>query len=67
MATPPTKNQFDTFVSVIREMLVKGDPVELPGVGVLEVRHSPSEIEDQPNGHTIIHPPRDFVHFEPES
>lgn len=67
MAMDPTKAQLLAFVRVLRETLVRGEAVSLPDLGTLDVRHSPSEIEDQENGHTIIHPPRDFVHFEPKS
>ena len=67
MAEGPTDRQKQAFVDVLRDMLVKGESVAIPRLGTFDVRHSPSEIEDQEDGHTIIHPPRDFVHFEPKS
>jgi len=67
MGDLPSKDHLRAFATVIRDMLVKGESATIDNLGTFDVRHSPSEIEDQDNGHTIIHPPRDFVHFEPES
>jgi myo-inositol catabolism protein IolC len=56
----------EALATVARRMLVLGEPVDLPTVGTLEVRHERSTIEERDDGETILHPPKDHVVFTPD-
>jgi nucleoid DNA-binding protein len=51
---------------VVREALVRGETIEVPGLGRFHVHHQPSQIEEQADGQVLMIPPRDEVAFVPE-
>jgi nucleoid DNA-binding protein len=53
------------LATVVRRRLVRGDAVELPGVGTLDVRHERSTTIERESGETMLHPPSDHVVFTP--
>ena len=53
------------FSESVREQLMTGEPVVVPGLGAFDVRHKPSEIVVDPNGRRVMIPPRDYVDFRP--
>lgn len=53
------------LAAVTRRRLVRGDAVELPGIGTLEVRHERSTVIERENGETMLQPPNDHVVFTP--
>ena len=55
------------LASVARRALVRGEAVDLPGLGRLEVRHERSTIDERPDGETILQPPKDYVVFSPDA
>jgi nucleoid DNA-binding protein len=68
MDSTPSSNEVATaLATVARRLLVRGKPVDLPELGRLEVRHQRSTIDEQPDGETILQPPRDHVVFIPST
>lgn len=55
----------EALATVIRRRLVDGDPVELPGLGTLEVRHERSAVVEREDGEMALQPPNDHVVFTP--
>ena len=57
----------EALAAVARRMLVRGETVELPEVGTLDVRHERSTLEVRDDsGETILQPPKDHVVFTPD-
>lgn len=54
------------LAAVVRRRLVEGDPVELPGIGTLEVRHERSTVVEREDGEMALQPPNDHVAFTPD-
>lgn len=52
---------------LVREALVRGETVELPGLGTFRVEHQPSRTDQLPDGSIALRPPSDNVVFVPES
>ncbi|MDX1741383.1 MAG: HU family DNA-binding protein [Rhodothermales bacterium] len=56
----------DVLAAVVRDRLIEGHRVTLPGLGVLSVRHVPSKVIADDDGENFMIPPRDVVDFDPE-
>ena len=52
------------LVALIRDSLIEGGRVDIPGLGTFAVRHIPSRVETDVDGKEVMIPPRDEVHFE---
>lgn len=61
----PSDEVATALAAVVRRNLVRGESVDLPELGRLEVRHERSIIEEHPDGESIIQPPKDHVVFIP--
>ncbi len=66
METPTRQDVAAALAKVARRRLVRGEPVPLPGVGTIEVRHARSAVEERAPGETILQPPKDLVIFTPD-
>ncbi len=55
------------LATVVRRSLLRGEPVELPQLGRLEVRHERSTLNERPAGETVLQPPKDHVVFTPNA
>ncbi len=55
------------LATVARRSLVRGETVNLPKLGRLEVRHQRSTMEERPDGKTVLRPPKDHVVFIPST
>jgi nucleoid DNA-binding protein len=64
--TDEREQLLDSLSAVVRDRLIEGHRIALPGVGVLSVRHVPSKIKSGDEGEDYMLPPRDVVDFEPE-
>lgn len=53
------------LAKIVRRMLVRGESVDLPGLGTLDVRHERSTIEERADGEILLRPPKDHVVFTP--
>lgn len=65
MDTLSQQNVADALAKIVRRKLVRGETVELPDVGTLEVRHERSTVEERATGETVLQPPKDHVVFTP--
>lgn len=65
METPSREDVATALAKVVRRQLVRGESVELPELGTLDVRHERSAVEEQDDGETILQPPKDHVIFTP--
>jgi len=54
----------DALVAVIRDLLIEGHRVVVPGLGTFSVRHVPSKVAPGDDGPDVMLPPRDVVDFE---
>lgn len=67
MPAPPLAPETLAIVAgAIRDALTHEEPVVLPGLGQLTVRHEPSRVVVQ-NGQRALLPPQDLVSFEPDA
>ncbi|MCK6601481.1 MAG: HU family DNA-binding protein [Bacteroidetes bacterium] len=56
------------FYTAIKESLLSGEDVQLPGLGTLRVQHLASLKEVDPSsGRVSLYPPKDSLEFIPES
>lgn len=67
METLSREDVVAALARVVRRKLVRGEPVPLPGVGTLDVRHERSAVEERAPGETILQPPKDHVTFTPDA
>jgi len=64
--TPPARPPIESvLVEVIAEKLISGQALSIEGVGVLRVQHETSRIVHDPDGRTIVEPPRRSLRFDP--
>lgn len=54
------------LVDHLREVLVDGEDVFVPGLGTFHVHHEMSRVREHPDGRIEMQPPRDVVAFAPE-
>ncbi|NNE34132.1 MAG: hypothetical protein HKN13_02780, partial [Rhodothermales bacterium] len=54
------------IAAILRDALIEGHHMAIPGLGTLRVTHEPSRVEVRPDGSEEMIPPRDVVTFEPE-
>ena len=66
--TPPVPRAqlLEALGHVLREALVRGETVRVPGLGTFRVEHQPSRADESGDG-VVMRPPRDAVIFVPES
>ncbi len=55
------------LAAVVRDRLIEGERVLLPGFGTFSVQHIPSKIATGDEGQDVMLPPRDVVDFKPWS
>lgn len=67
MTTITSDQLKEILADVVREALMHGENVSLPGLGTLSVEHKPSEKVEDEDGQIIMRPPRDEVIFHPET
>lgn len=65
MEPAPLDTLLHAFAEVARDRLMRREPVELPGVGTLRVRHEPSRVREDADGTRMLLPPHDVIVFEP--
>lgn len=54
------------IAAILRDALIEGHHMAVPGLGTFRVKHEPSRVEARPDGSEEMIPPRDVVTFEPE-
>lgn len=63
-----TSDQIAAVLSeIVRERLMEGEVVQVPGLGHFRVEHRPSEVEERPDGQVVMQPPRDVIQFSPSA
>lgn len=67
METPPPDVLLRTFGDAVRARLMDRDPVDIAGIGILQVRHETSRLAVRQDGTRQLLPPRDTVSFEPHA
>lgn len=55
------------IAAIVRDALIEGHHMAVPGLGTFRVKHEPSRVETRANGSEEMIPPRDVVTFEPEN
>ncbi|QXD15362.1 HU family DNA-binding protein [Rhodocaloribacter litoris] len=65
MPETPMEPVARALADILREALVRGESVHVPGLGTFEVRHQPSQVMEE-GGLSVVLPPRDVVVFKPE-
>jgi DNA-binding protein HU-beta len=65
MGSPSADDVIKAFVRVVRDELVDGESLHVPGLGTFYVEHQSSEMRDDEEGSGML-PPRDVVRFDPE-
>jgi DNA-binding protein HU-beta len=66
MATPSAQEVVETMSRLIRERLLDGKTVHVPGLGTFSVEHRRSRLDPDTEDGAVMRPPKDEVHFEPE-
>ncbi len=63
--TPSTvQDRFrSAFAAAIRERLTRGEPVQLPGLGELRIKHHLSSVKTEKDGSVVVHPPANHIEF----
>ncbi len=64
--SPINEDVAAAVTAAVRDALMEGLPVEVPGLGTFRVRHRPSRVDTRPDGTEEMLPPRDVVEFEAE-
>lgn len=67
MPPPSIEQTAQAMVDVLQDALAHGETVAWPRLGTFRVEHRSSQIEEQPSGEVVMHPPRDVVVFEPDT
>jgi nucleoid DNA-binding protein len=52
------------LAAIVRDRLIEGHQVGVPGLGTFSVRHVPSKVVTADDGESMMFPPRDEVEFE---
>ena len=66
MAAPSADDVIQAFVAIVRDELVSGESLHVPGLGTFSVEHRASEMKEMDDGPNRMLPPRDVVRFEPD-
>ena len=66
MDSTPKTQVIETLVELLRETLIRGNTVEVPGLGLFRVEHQLSQIDEQADGDVRMIPPRDVIAFVPD-
>jgi DNA-binding protein HU-beta len=66
MGSPTADDVIQAFVQIVRDELVAGESLHVPGLGTFAVEHRPSETIDPDDGPVRMRPPRDVVTFQPD-
>ncbi len=66
MPHTPTDQLNEALGQIIREALVRREPVDVPGLGTFRVDRRSSEMIEGENGDLVMRPPRDEVVFIPD-
>ncbi len=60
-----SRDQFvSALVAEIRDALIEGHRIQVPGLGVFSVRHIASKMQSSAGGSEVMLPPRDVIEFE---
>lgn len=54
------------IAAIVRDALIEGRQMAVPGLGTFRVTHEPSRVSERPDGSDEMIPPRDVVTFEQE-
>ena len=57
----------NALVAAVRDALIEGHRIEVPGLGTFGVRHVPSKVERADDDSSVMVPPRDVVEFNATS
>lgn len=66
MTAPPDDIE-QALAQAVKQRLIRGESVTVPGLGTFDVEYQPSQVEDQADGSTAIIPPQNTVVFTPEA
>lgn len=66
MPDPASSPITRALVDHVRDALVDGESVHVPGLGTFHRHHEMSRVREQPDGRIEMQPPRDVVAFAPE-
>ena len=65
MANLDSEHLAESIGLIIREALIEGKDVDVPGLGLFRINRRPSEMEEDEDGQIVMRPPRDEVEFVP--
>jgi nucleoid DNA-binding protein len=57
----------NALVAAVRDALIEGHRIDVPGLGTFDVRHVPSKVERADDDSSVMIPPRDVVEFKATS
>ena len=66
MQTLPKDQVASVTAELVKEALIQGEAIAIPGLGTFSVEHRSSRIEERSDGQIIMQPPRDEVIFTPD-
>ncbi|WP_456427941.1 HU family DNA-binding protein [Rhodocaloribacter sp.] len=66
MAQISTEQVANALADIVRDGVLGGRAVVVPGLGSFHLEHFPSRLGEDENGRSVVLPPRDTVVFEAE-
>lgn len=63
----PIEEVVAALADSLRDALMRGESVQVPGLGTFSVRHHTSKAVQDEQGNLVMTPPRDEIIFTPES
>ncbi len=66
MAQISTEQVANALADLVRDGVLEGRTVDVPGLGSFHVEHIPSRLGEDERGRAVVLPPRDTVVFEAE-
>ncbi len=67
MENPTPEQVAQALAELVQDALMRGESVEIPGLGTFYVNHRGSTTERLPDGRVVLHPPCDLPAFTPEA
>lgn len=55
----------NALADIVRDEVLEGRTVTVPGLGAFRLEHFPSSLGEDESGRAVVLPPRDVVVFEP--
>lgn len=66
-SSPPPQEVVETLARILREHLEDRRSIHVPNLGTFSVKHRPSRLDPDAEEGAAMLPPKDEIHFEPDS